>query len=241
MKILLMCLGVLAMPSVVVGQEAAKPAEPAVERSYTIDAGTRILLNLLNSVSTKTAAEGDRVYLATGFPVLVGGKVVVPPGSYVAGTVTSVKRAGKVKGRAELYVRFDALTLPNGVTRDFRARPGSLDGSNTGELDRTEGKIKGDSDKVGDATKVGTGVGWGAMAGGVASGAKGLGIGAAAGAAAGLIGVMMTRGPDAMLERGTTLEMVLDRPLVYTAEELDFGPAGAGGGRRNEDGLSRRR
>ncbi len=96
----------------------ARQAEPPVERTYVVDTGTRILLNLLNSVSTKTAAEGDRVYLATGFPVLVGGRVVVPPGSYVAGTVTSVKRAGKMKGRAELYVRFDTLTLPNGVTRD---------------------------------------------------------------------------------------------------------------------------
>jgi len=241
MKSLFVCLAVSAMPMMLTAQDAAKATAPEVERTYTIDAGTRILLNLLNSVSTKTAAEGDRVYLATGFPVLVGGRVVVPPGSYVAGTVTSVKRAGKVKGRAELYVRFDALTLPNGVTRDFRARPGSLDGSNTGELDRTEGKIKGDGDKVGDATKVGTGVGWGAMAGGVASGAKGLGIGAAAGAAAGLIGVMMTRGPDAMLERGTTLEMVLDRPLVYSADELNFGPGGVPDSRRGDDGLTRRK
>lgn len=233
----LVFLMVLAAPAGMLAQQA----EPPVERTYVVDTGTRILLNLLNSVSTKTAAEGDRVYLATGFPVLVGGRMVVPPGSYVAGTVTSVKRAGKMKGRAELYVRFDTLTLPNGVTRDFRSRPGSLDGSNKGELDRTEGKIKGDSDKIGDTTKVGTGTGWGAMVGGMSSGAKGAGIGAAAGAAAGLIGVMMARGPDAMLERGTTLEMVLDRDLQYTAEELDFGPAAGRDDRRGGDGLSRRK
>ncbi len=237
MMIVPVFLVILGAPAGLLAQQAEAP----VERTYVVDTGTRILLNLLNSVSTKTAAEGDRVYLATGFPVLVGGRVVVPPGSYVAGTVTSVKRAGKVKGRAELYVRFDTLTLPNGVTRDFRSRPGSLDGSNKGELDRTEGKIKGDSDKIGDTTKVGTGTGWGAMVGGISSGAKGAGIGAAAGAAAGLIGVMMSRGPDAMLERGTTLEMVLDRDLSYTAEELDFGPAGGRDDRRGGDGLSRRK
>jgi type IV secretion system protein VirB10 len=146
-----------------------------------------------------------------------------------------------MKGRAELYVRFDTLTLPNGVTRDFRSRPGSLDGSNKGELDRTEGKIKGDSDKIGDTTTVGTGAGWGAMVGGISSGAKGAGIGAAAGAAAGLIGVMMSRGPDAMLERGTTLEMVLDRDLVYTLDELDLGALGGRDDRRGGDGLSRRK
>lgn len=233
------------MALVLMGSPVALAAQQAeaqqVERTYVVETGTRVLLNLLNSVSTKTAAEGDRVYLATGFPVLVGGRVVVPPGSYVAGTVTSVKRAGKMKGRAELYVRFDSLTLPNGVTRDFRSRPGSLDGSNRGELDRTEGKIKGDSDKIGDTTKVGTGAGWGAMVGGMSSGAKGAGIGAAAGAAAGLIGVMMSRGPDAMLERGTTLEMVLDRDLSFTADELNFGTAGSADSRRGSDGLSRRK
>jgi type IV secretion system protein VirB10 len=223
------------------GLTAQQAESQPVERTYVVETGTRILLNLLNSVSTKTAAEGDRVYLATGFPVLLGGRVVVPPGSYVAGTVTSVKRAGKMKGRAELYVRFDSLTLPNGVTRDFRSRPGSLDGSNKGELDRTEGRIKGDSDKIGDTTKVGTGAGWGAMVGGMSSGAKGAGIGAAAGAAAGLIGVMMSRGPDAMLERGTTLEMVLDRDLSFTSDELDFGTAGSVDSRRGSDGLSRRK
>ncbi|MBE0657636.1 MAG: hypothetical protein IH602_08085 [Bryobacteraceae bacterium] len=223
------------------GLTAQQTESQPVERTYVVETGTRILLNLLNSVSTKTAAEGDRVYLATGFPVLLGGRVVVPPGSYVAGTVTSVKRAGKMKGRAELYVRFDSLTLPNGVTRDFRSRPGSLDGSNKGELDRTEGKIKGDSDKIGDTSKVGTGAGWGAMVGGISSGAKGAGIGAAAGAAAGLIGVMMSRGPDAMLERGTTLEMVLDRDLSFTADELDFGGTANVSGHRGADGLNRRK
>ena len=44
---------------------------------------------------------------------------MIQPGSYVPGSVTQVKRPGRVKGRGELYVHFDSLTLPNGVTRDF--------------------------------------------------------------------------------------------------------------------------
>jgi type IV secretion system protein VirB10 len=51
----------------------------------------------------------------------------------------------------------------------------------------------------------------------------GAGIGAAAGAAAGMIGVLSSRGPDAVLARGTTLEMVLDRPISFTENELNFG------------------
>lgn len=50
----------------------------------------------------------------------------------------------------------------------------------------------------------------------------GAGIGAAAGAAAGLIGVLFTRGPEAVLAKGTTLEMVLDRQVKFDESELDF-------------------
>jgi len=204
---------------------AAAPAEQspdaAAPKMYTVTAGTKIPLQVINSISTKTAAVGDRVYLQTNFPVLADGRIVVPPGSYVTGTVTQVKRAGKIKGHAELYVRFDSLTLPNGVTRDFRAALGGLDGSNPGKLDRTEGKVEGDGNKAGDTMKVGEAAGWGTMIGGVAgrSGTS-AGIGAAAGAAAGLAGVLMTRGPDAMIERGATIEMVIDRSLKFSDEEL---------------------
>src|SRR3954447_13117349 len=101
---------------------------PVPVPAYTVEIGTKVPLALINSVSTKHSVEGDRVYLETVFPILVNGKIVIPPGSYVAGTVTQVKRPGRVKGRGELFVRFDSLTLPNGVTRDFRARVGGIDG-----------------------------------------------------------------------------------------------------------------
>jgi hypothetical protein len=51
----------------------------------------------------------------------------------------------------------------------------------------------------------------------------GAGIGAAAGATAGLVGVLLTRGPEAILAKGTTMDMVLDRPLQFNSTEIDFG------------------
>ncbi len=199
-------------------QMAQTPSEP---KAYTIVSGTKVPLQLISSISTKTSVVGDRVYLQTNFPILADGRIVIPPGAYVTGTVTFVKRAGKVKGRAELYIRFDSLTLPNGVTRDFRASLGGLDGSNPGTLDRTEGKVSGEGGKSADARKVGEAAGWGTMAGGIAGrSGMGAGIGAAAGATAGLIGVLVTRGPDAIIERGSTVEMVLDRSLQFSDEDL---------------------
>lgn len=202
---------------------------------YRVETGTRIPLVMINSVSTKHAAEGDRVYLETSFPVLAGGRVVIPPGSYVAGTITSAKRAGRVKGRAELYLRFDSLTLPNGATRDFRARLGALDGRSADEFDRSEGRIKGESTKGDDARKVGEAAGGGASIGVIAGSiagrpGMGAGVGAAAGAAAGMVGVLLSRGQDVVLGRGTVVEMVLDRTLVFQVDELDF--QGTGSSRR---------
>lgn len=209
-------------------QQGWRKVEETKPGQFVVAPGTKIPLNLINSVSTKHSAEGDRVYLETVFPILVNGRVVIPPGSYVAGTITQVKRPGRVKGRGELYLRFDSLTLPNGVTRDFRARVGGLDGRASEELDRNEGKIRSEGNKGGDARTIGEATAAGAsvgVIGGHAAGRTGLGagIGAAAGATAGIMGVLLTRGPDAVLAKGSTIEMVLDRPLTFAEEELQFG------------------
>lgn len=195
---------------------------------FVVEPGNKIPLSMLNTLSSKQTAEGDRVYLETIFPVLVNGKIVIPPGSYVAGTVTQVKRPGRVKGKGELFLRFDSLTLPNGVTRDFRARIGGMDGGGSNQLDRSEGKVKGGGNKGEDARNIGQAAQVGTMAGGIAGAVggrpgTGLAVGAAGGAAAGLLGVLLTRGPDVVLTKGTMVEMVLDRPLQFEERELDFG------------------
>ena len=221
----------LATAAVLLPQEpksdAAKP-DAANPDEFVIPAGTKVPLSMINSISTKTASEGEKIYLETVFPILANGRVVIPPGSYVSGTVTDVKRPGRLKGRGELYVRFDSLTLPNGVTRDFRARMGSLDGRAAETLDKSEGKIKGEGNKAGDLKTIGEAAGAGAGAGGLGGAVSGhpgmgAGIGAAAGATAGLIGVLLSRGPDAVLAKGTTMDMVLDRQLQFSPSEIEFG------------------
>jgi type IV secretion system protein VirB10 len=62
----------------------------------------------------------------------------------------------------------------------------------------------------------------------------GLGIGAAAGAAGGLIYVLASRGPDAIVAKGSTIEMVLDRAISFNEGDLNFAspvprPVGKGG------------
>jgi hypothetical protein len=213
-------LGSVLLGSLVYGQEAG----PA---SYTVQPGTHLALGLINSVSTKHSAPGDRVYLETVFPIVIDSHIVIPPGSYVTGTVTDVKRPGRVKGRGELYVRFDSIMLPNGITREFRSRLDAIDARGNEHLDKKEGMIQGDSNKGGDLRTIGETAASGASIGAIAGAAAGhaglgAGIGGAAGTVAGLAGVLLTRGPDAMLSKGSTVEMILDRPLTFDASEVNF-------------------
>ncbi len=213
----------IALPLLLAAGALAQ-TEPA---QHTVKAGTRIPLALINSVSTKHAAPGDHVYLESVYPVVVDGKILLPVGTYVSGTVTQVKRPGRMKGRGELYLRFDSMILPNGVTRDFRARVGGIDGRASQDLDRKEGKITGEGNKSGDARTVGESAAGGATIGAIAGAAggragMGVGVGAAAGAAAGLAGVLLSRGPEAVLARGTQLDMVLDRDVFFSPQEVNF-------------------
>lgn len=171
----------------------------------TVPTGTRVLLELVNEVSTKHAKDGDRVYLRTSVPVAVDGRVVIPRGADVAGTITHAKKAGKVSGKGELYIRFDSLILPNGVSRDFHARPPG-----------DEGKVEGHG-KPADPRTVMAGAGMGASIGAITRGLPGAGVGGAAGA---LAGVLLSRNQDVVLRPGTHVEMVLDRDLVFRPDEI---------------------
>jgi type IV secretion system protein VirB10 len=198
-------------------------APPPTAEEYVVPTGTHILLALRNSLDTKHSREGDRVYLETMMPVFVNGRTVIPKGSFVTGIVSQSKAAG-IKSKGEIYIRFDTLTLPNGVSRDFTSRLANADSPN-GTVDREEGKITGQRDTGRDVKTTAEGAGIGAGIGGIAGSAagaplKGVGIGAAAGAAAGLAGVFGKHKADASLPRGTTVEMVTDRDLRYKNAEL---------------------
>ena len=183
---------------------ATRPA-PGVPPDITVPSGTRVLLSLINEIDTKHAHDGDHVYLRTAAPVPVNGRVVIPRNSDVEGVITHTKPAGKVVGKGELYIRFDSLILPNGVSRDFRARPSGK-----------EGKVEGGG-KSADGRTVMEGAGIGATVGAITHGLGGAALGGGAGA---LAGILLSRNQNVVLRPGTHVEMVLDRDLVFHPEEL---------------------
>jgi hypothetical protein len=205
---------------------SAAPAAPKPGATVEVPSGTSIPLVLHNGISTHSAKVGDPVYFETLFPIMINGRVAIPAGSYVGGEVTESKRPGRVKGRGELMIKLNTLILTNGYMVSLNAVPRSA-GTGGRETVDNEGKVIGDSDKAGDVGTVAKTTAAGAGIGGLATqSAKGVGIGAGVGAAAGLVAVLLTRGPDAELPRGTTVDVTLNRPILLDAEKDQFSSPG---------------
>ena len=213
------------------GNAAGAPAGAAPNAAVAkiiVPSGTHIPLVLHNAVSTRSARPGDPVYFETSFPVMIDGKVVIPAGSYISGEITESKRRGRVKGRGDLMMKLTTLILPNAYMVNLNAVPGNA-GTGGNETTDSEGRIVGDSNKGSDIGTIAKTTGAGAGIGGLATqSGKGVGIGAGVGAAIGLAAVLLTRGPEAELPRGSTVEAVIDRSIVLDADKVQFtGPGQA--------------
>jgi hypothetical protein len=190
-----------------------------------VPAGTHLPLVLHSGITSRSAQPGQPVYMETTFPVVVNDRIVIPVGSYVQGEITEAKRAPKGKGGAEIRIHLTTLIMTNGYTVKFDAIPTNAD-TGGGEYASKEGQINTDRDKGADAGTVIKTTGTGAGIGAIAAGAEGAGIGAGIGAATGLAGVLMTRGPEVQLPRGSSVDIMLDRPLYLDPAKINFTEAG---------------
>lgn len=251
-----LAMGVLASPGLIFGQDAQQPGTPTssaataaeqphgdaatavpAKKTYTVPAGTKVLLQLRSALNTKSAKPGDGVYLSSTFPVVVGNRVLIPAGVYVQGVVDRVQRAGRVKGRAQLDMHFTSIIFPNGSVVEIPGIINSMPGSKNQTVKNDgEGTVQQDGDKTRNAGTVaaiaiptGAGVGevGGALSGHpITGGLAGVGAGLAA---VGLVS-LFTRGADVNIESGTQVEMVIQRPLILEESNLtgvDGGPGAA--------------
>ena len=193
--------------TLILGAEASRAAE--------IAKGSHVLLKMMNSISTRTAKEGDQVYFQTAMPVTTNDQIVVPSGSYVTGVVSHAKRSGRVSGRAELAIRIETLTFPGGKTIKLAPRLASVDDGESGQkVTGGESTIQQGSTIGHDAARIAITSGTGAALGAVVDRSiQGAGIGAGAGAAVGFASVLFTRGKEVELRQGSTLDVVFDRAV----------------------------
>ncbi len=211
-------------PPAVPPKPVAAPS-PSSSEPIIVPAGTRVGVVLQNGISTRSAKPGDSIYLQTSFPITQNNRIVIPVGSYLRGALLESKRPGKVKGKGEFRLRLDTLILPNGYTVSLNAAPRSADSGGKETMD-SEGKVTGPGGKGKDVGTVAQTTAAGAGIGAIAHGVKGLGIGAGIGAAAGLAAVLLTRGPEAELPRGSTLDVVLEHDLSLDGSQIQYNNLG---------------
>ncbi len=207
-----------------------RPAPNAVQ--VAVPTGTRLPLMLRNGISTRSAKAGDSVYFETVYPIAVNNRTVIPMGTFVRGEILEAKRPGRIRGRGQFRIALEQMTFSNGYLIDLRATPTSVDRDGREEV-TPGGRVMG-PDGVGK--DVGT-VALATVIGGPAGGYAGslarapfrnsVAIGHAVGFATGLAVVLFTRGPEAELPRGTTIDSIFDRQLILDAASL---PANAGTG-----------
>jgi len=158
-----------------VAQEQAPPPPPPPP-PIVIPAGTNITVRMGETLSSKSAQDGQPFTGTLANGIASKGKVVVPAGSGVSGVVSEAKSAGRFKGEAILAIRLTSVNI-KGVPHNVA----------TDEYVVTK-KGKGKR----SAVLIGGGTGAGALIGGLAGGGKGALIGGLVGAGAGTAGAAFT-------------------------------------------------
>jgi type IV secretory pathway VirB10-like protein len=154
-------------------------------------------------LSSERAHVEDRVDARVTRDVLAAGRVAIPAGSRVVGTVTLVEKGGKMKERARLGVRFHTLVLGDGSQVPLR----------------TEAILReGEAPSGESARKIGGAAIGGAILGAIMGGGKGAAVGGAAGAGAGAAAVMAGDRNAATLPAGTIVNVRLTGPTSIEVE-----------------------
>jgi hypothetical protein len=144
--------------------ESAKPPsvmERLTSKTVTVPEGAVFTVRLNETVSSKKNNSGDKFTATVVEPVEVDGKVAIPKGSTVTGTVTDAKALGKIKGGAVLRLLLDSVTV----------------GDSKYDIETTAvaRSLKGKGKRTAEFT--GGGAGGGALIGALAGGGKGALIG----------------------------------------------------------------
>jgi hypothetical protein len=152
-----------------------------------------------NTVGSDISRLEEPVRAEVTRPVVVHGRTVVPTGSTAIGQVVAVRKAGHLKQRSLVTVRFSELK-PRGEGEQYRIRTRSWSAIGPSLTSR-------------DTKGIGLPAAGGAIIGAIIGGGKGAAIGAAAGGGAGTARLMVTRGKDVRVRKGTLVAVRLTQPV----------------------------
>ena len=176
--------------------------------------GTELRIKVLGTLSTRSSKVGDRFDAEVVEDILSGQNTAIPEGTEVRGSVTHVKRAGRIAGRAQMTIALEALLFEDGSTLPIDARLVSIEEHNVGKVKDDGSTVEAGGSKKEDLKNVGTAAAIGTIIGILGGGRRGGKVGAGTGAAGGLAGVLITRGRDVLILSETEMIVRLKRPLV---------------------------
>jgi type IV secretory pathway VirB10-like protein len=185
------------------GTDAAPSSQAPMLEELVVPADAVLGLQLETTVSSERARVEDQVEARVVRMVLVGGRVAIPEGARVLGSVTHVERGGKVKGQGRLTVRFHTLLLADGAQVQIKTDPVFREGVQPGK---------------GAATKIGGAAVGGALLGALIGGGKGAAIGGAIGAAGGTAATLSGDRSEAVLLSGTSVTVRMLAPVSIVVD-----------------------
>lgn len=191
----------LATALVVAAPNLSRAAtSPADTGQYNLPAGTRITVQMIDSVDSKRDRPGDEFAGTVAEPVVVGDRVVIPKGSEAKTRLVEAKTAGHIKGQSELELELTQLTVDG---KRYTVESG---------LYVAQGSSRGKH----SAKVIGGGAGLGALIGAIAGGGKGAAIGAAAGAGGGTAVEAATHGEQVKVPSEAKVEFTLKESLTIS-------------------------
>jgi hypothetical protein len=160
--------------------------------------GTELIVRLIQPLSTKVNQTGQNFEAIVDKPIEVNGRVAIPAGASVVGTLVEVKRPGRTKGVAMM-----TLTLVDLKTSSQQV-----------QIQTHVLKLEAQSTKGKDAARIGAGAGVGAVIGGIAGGGSGAAKGALIGGGAGTAVTLATRGNE--------IELPAEQALGFVTAQLEL-------------------
>lgn len=180
-------------------------AAPASE----VPAGTRFLAELRDKLEAKKIKVGKKFKAETLEALRASDGSVVPAGAKLKGHVSFVEYNKMVLRIERIETRYGKLPIVATVLGVEGEREVSKQVNDEGEIRAQQSRGRGAV--VGAAIGAGVGAAVGAKEGGK----KGAGIGAGVGAAAGGVAGAIIGSRDLILQKGTRLELELERPLLF--------------------------
>jgi len=167
-------------------------------------------------ISSKLSEVGDTIIVTVWEPMAIDAQHVLPRGTEMTGKVTFVKRAGKVKGRAEVYALINELTTNYGSEPIQVSIDAADDVANDEKiLTDGEGKLKSNKDLGDDLEDVTRGTSLGSLATTpVAIATDSVGAAIAGPAVGAIAGLLLSRGKEVRLPVGTVFRMKFDKELT---------------------------